>query len=207
MRVAGIRGQSASRSSRSPAPHSLHSFYLTTFVMSKKEENSVLDSISMSFLRPRPSYPPGNFIFGQRLTPEEQVKKWKRELSLERRGIDRGIRGIEREERKTIKEAQLAAKRGDVSSARNLAKELVPSIYPLTRLLTLQVRSRNAKQRMAITKAQLNSVEMQLSQNMGTYPTRIYFIIISRLNPPTLFLLQAEWIQLAFRAIRGFIRS
>jgi len=110
--------------------------------MTEKEPPGVLDSIS-------------TFIFGKRLTPEEYVKKWKRDLNKERRELDKNIRGIEREELKVKREIKAAAKRGDLSSAKTLAKELV--------------RSKKAKERIAMSKAQLNSVQMQLSQNLATY--------------------------------------
>jgi len=106
------------------------------------EPPGVLDSLS-------------TFIFGKRLTPEEYVKKWRRELNKERRDLDRNIRGIEREELKVKREIKASAKRGDMSSAKTLAKELV--------------RSKKAKERIAVSKAQLNSVQMQLSQNLAMY--------------------------------------
>jgi len=34
-----------------------------------------------------------DFIFGKPLTPEEAVKKWRRELTHEARAIERNIRG------------------------------------------------------------------------------------------------------------------
>jgi len=110
--------------------------------MSSREEPGVMDQIS-------------TFIFGKRMTPEEYVKKWKRDLNKEKRELDRNIRGIEREEMKVKREIKASAKRGDMSSAKSLAKELV--------------RSKKAKERIAISKAQLNSVQMQLQQNLATY--------------------------------------
>ena len=41
------------------------------------------------------------FSFGKKATPTEQVRKWKRELNREIRGIDRSIRNIQIEEQKT----------------------------------------------------------------------------------------------------------
>jgi charged multivesicular body protein 3 len=110
--------------------------------MSSKQEPGMMDQI-------------GEFLFGKRMTPEEHVKKWKRDLNKEKRELDRNIRGIEREEMKVKREIKASAKRGDMSSAKTLAKELV--------------RSKKAKERIAISKAQLNSVQMQLAQNLATY--------------------------------------
>lgn len=52
------------------------------------------------------------------------------------------------------RECRLAAKRGDLSSARTLAKELV--------------RSKKAKERIVISKARMNSIQMQLQEHMAT---------------------------------------
>eukprot|EP01128_Nolandella_sp_AFSM9_P006729 TRINITY_DN3528_c0_g1_i1.p1 TRINITY_DN3528_c0_g1~~TRINITY_DN3528_c0_g1_i1.p1 ORF type:complete len:249 (+),score=98.52 TRINITY_DN3528_c0_g1_i1:74-748(+) len=108
----------------------------------KKEDDGVMDSIS-------------TFFFGKKLTPEENVKKWKREMNKEKRGIDRNIREIEREEAKVKRNIKEMAKRGDVSNATTLARELV--------------RSKKAKERLTISKAQLSSVQMQLTQNLANY--------------------------------------
>lgn len=35
----------------------------------------------------------GEFLFGKRMTPEEYVKKWKRDLNKEKRELERNIRG------------------------------------------------------------------------------------------------------------------
>jgi len=110
--------------------------------MSEKKEEGMLDSI-------------GTFLFGKRMTPDEYVKKWKRDLNKERRELDRQVRGIEREEQKVKRECRAAAKRGDLSSARTLAKELV--------------RSKHAKERLAVSKARLNIIQMQLLQHHATF--------------------------------------
>jgi len=95
------------------------------------------------------------FLFGKQYTPDELVKKWKRELNLQKRELDRGIRNITREENKIKREIRLSAKRGDMSNARILAREIV--------------RSNKAKERMSISKAQINSVTMHLQQNLATF--------------------------------------
>merc|ERR1711907_282792 len=75
------------------------------------------------------------------------------QLRHEMRAIDRQITRIEREEFKikmTIKEH---AKKGQADAARMLAKSLV--------------QSRKAKNRMHMTKTQINSVSMQIQQQMS----------------------------------------
>jgi len=95
-------------------------------------------------------------LFGKKPSPEEYVKKWKRELKKEERNLDRSIRSIELEEQKIKKSIKELAKKGDkqnLNSAKTLAKELI--------------RSRKAKENIYKSKAQLNSVAMQLTQNLS----------------------------------------
>ncbi|KAJ3138768.1 Charged multivesicular body protein 3, partial [Physocladia obscura] len=95
-------------------------------------------------------------IFGlfKKVTPEEQVKKWRQSIRTQERELDRQIRGIDTEEAKVKKIIQAAAKRNDVGACRTLAKEIV--------------RSRKAKDRLYTSKAQLNSLQMQLQQQLAT---------------------------------------
>eukprot|EP01117_Protostelium_nocturnum_P008391 TRINITY_DN2998_c0_g1_i1.p1 TRINITY_DN2998_c0_g1~~TRINITY_DN2998_c0_g1_i1.p1 ORF type:complete len:205 (-),score=97.75 TRINITY_DN2998_c0_g1_i1:42-656(-) len=93
------------------------------------------------------------FLFGKQPKPEEQVRKWKRELQKEQRLLDRQIRSIDNEEIKTIRTIKELNKKGDMKSAKVLAREIV--------------RSRAAKNRIYTSKAQMNSVSMQLSQNLS----------------------------------------
>jgi len=95
-------------------------------------------------------------IFGKKPSPEEYVKKWKRELKKEERNLDKNIRSIELEEQKIKASIKQLAKKGDkqnLASAKILAKELI--------------RSRKAKENIYKSKAQLNSVSMQLQQNLS----------------------------------------
>jgi len=95
-------------------------------------------------------------LFGKKPTTEEIVKKWKRELKREDRNLDKNIRSIELEEQKLKRSIKELAKKGDkqnLQSAKALAKELI--------------RSRKAKERIYKSKAQLNSVSMQLTQNLS----------------------------------------
>jgi charged multivesicular body protein 3 len=95
-------------------------------------------------------------LFGKKPKPEEYVKKWKRELKREERDLERNIRSIEMEENKLKASIKQMAKKGDKSSmasAKTLALELV--------------KSRKAKERLYKSKAQLNSVSMQLTTQLA----------------------------------------
>jgi len=92
-------------------------------------------------------------LFGKKQTTEEVVKKWKRELRKEDRELDKTIRSIEVEEQKLKRSIKELAKKGDKASAKVLAKEIV--------------QSRKAKERIYKSKAQLNSVSMQLSTSLS----------------------------------------
>jgi hypothetical protein len=104
-------------------------------------------------------------------TPEERVRSWQTKLRSESRQLDREIRQVcvhtsswtlqklslfiqldmaANKARQTVK--QLATK-GDVKSARILAKEVV--------------RSNKQKDRLSVSKARLGSIGTQLSQQMG----------------------------------------
>lgn len=82
-----------------------------------------------------------------------KVKKWQQDIRAQNRGIERQIRSIEREEAKVKASIKQVAKRGDTKSCKSLAKELV--------------RSRKHKDRLYTSKAQLNSVSMQLTHQLG----------------------------------------
>ncbi|KAI8575696.1 hypothetical protein K450DRAFT_260365 [Umbelopsis ramanniana AG] len=92
-------------------------------------------------------------FFGKK-SPEELVRKWQQEIRAQTRGIERQIRQIEREEAKVKQGIKAVAKRGDVKSCKSLAKELI--------------RSRKHVDRLHTSKAQLNSVSMQLNHQLAT---------------------------------------
>jgi charged multivesicular body protein 3 len=96
-----------------------------------------------------------DFLFGKPLTPEESVKKWRTELRKEMRSLDRSVMHIEREEFKVKTQIKQLAKRQDMSGVKLLAKELV--------------RSKKAKERLHMSKAQLNSVQLHLQHNLAQY--------------------------------------
>lgn len=94
-------------------------------------------------------------LFGQATSKEEEasraktlVREWQRKLRGEMRGIERQVFKIEREEEKLKKEIKMLAKKGETGAIKHMAKELV--------------RSRKAKDRMHTTRAQLNSIAMEL---------------------------------------------
>lgn len=85
--------------------------------------------------------------------PKEQVNKWKKEMRSEARKLDRQILRINREEEKIKRSIKDAAKRGDTSSCKTYAREIV--------------RSRKAVTRLHTTKAQMNSVVMQMQNQLS----------------------------------------
>ena len=116
-------------------------------------------------------------LFGGAADPKAQVRKWKSDMRKEQRTLDRQMRGtaaarreriatcslhcplarrdagIQREEDKVKKSIKDAAKRGDTQTCKMLAKEIV--------------RSRKAVNRMHTSKAQMNSVVMQMENQLG----------------------------------------
>ncbi|EPY30658.1 charged multivesicular body protein 3 [Strigomonas culicis] len=87
-------------------------------------------------------------------TPEEDVRKWTRQLRSEQRKMDMQITKIQREEQKVKVSMKQAAKKNDTFAVKMLAKELL--------------RSRKAVNRMHTAKAQMNSVGMQLQNQLAT---------------------------------------
>ncbi|KAI9470589.1 MAG: Snf7-domain-containing protein [Benjaminiella poitrasii] len=92
-------------------------------------------------------------FFGKK-TPDELVKKWRQEIRAQQRGIDRQIRAIDTEEAKVKRSIKQVAKKGDVKSCKMLAKELI--------------RSQRHKNRLYTSKAQMNSIIMQLEHQLAT---------------------------------------
>jgi charged multivesicular body protein 3 len=92
-------------------------------------------------------------IIGKKLTPEEQVKKWRSSIRAQERELDKTIRSIEQEQQKAKKLIKQAAKRNDMKSCQILAKEVV--------------KSRKAKDRIVTSKAQLNSLVMNMQQQLA----------------------------------------
>ncbi|EDO34240.1 predicted protein, partial [Nematostella vectensis] len=95
-------------------------------------------------------------LFGQtpKKTPKEQVREWCATVRKENRQLDRQIRAIQNEEMKVKRSIKDAAKRGDKDVCNILAKEII--------------QSRKAVNKMYSSKAQLNSVEMQMKNQLAT---------------------------------------
>ena len=112
------------------------------------------------------------FLYGP--TPEERVRAWQGKLRQESRVLDREMRQVwllamnkgtpfadsrlqldieTNKVRQTIKQL---SKKGDIKSARILAREVV--------------RSNKQKDRLSVSKARLGSIGTQLSQQLGTFP-------------------------------------
>ncbi|KAL1697090.1 Snf7-domain-containing protein [Schizophyllum commune] len=91
------------------------------------------------------------FIWGP--TPEQRVREWQAKLRAESRKLDREMHQLDvraKDAKKTVK--QLATK-GDVKSARILAREVV--------------RVDRQKDRMSVSKARLGSINYQLQQQLA----------------------------------------
>ena len=96
-------------------------------------------------------------LFGDskpKLSAADQAKNWKRELSKEMRGIDRGVNKLSHAEKGAIKECKKLAKEGQPKAAKLLAREVV--------------NIRKARDRMLTSKAQMNSVVMSLQLSIAT---------------------------------------
>lgn len=81
------------------------------------------------------------------------MKKWRQEIRSQQRGIQRQIQAIDNEEAKVKRSIKQVAKKGDVKNCRMLAKELI--------------RSQRHKNRLYTSKAQMNSIIMQLEHQLG----------------------------------------
>ncbi|KAJ1890129.1 Vacuolar protein-sorting-associated protein 24 [Kickxella alabastrina] len=93
-------------------------------------------------------------LFAKPPKPEELVRKWRASVRSQERELDRQIRGIATEEAKVKRTIQqLAKKNGDLTTCRTLAKELVRSARQTTRLYK--------------SKAQLNSILLELTRQVG----------------------------------------
>lgn len=88
-----------------------------------------------------------------------KVKEWNGKLRKEGYALDRQIRQIKREEDKIKKSLKDAAKKNDKQVCTILAKEIV--------------RSRKAVNRIYASKATLNSVQLQMAQQMGEFKKEV----------------------------------
>ncbi|XP_045596565.1 charged multivesicular body protein 3 [Procambarus clarkii] len=86
--------------------------------------------------------------------PKDQVNEWCSRIRKEGYGLDRQIRGIQREEEKVKRTLKEAVKKGDQDVCKLLAKEIVQSRKAVTRIYT--------------SKAHLNSVQSQMKAQLAT---------------------------------------
>lgn len=91
--------------------------------------------------------------FGRVKSQKEQFQEWRKQMRQQVRQQDRQIRKIEWEQQGVKRSIKQAAKRGDLDSARVLAREVV--------------RSKRAVERCHTTKAMMNSVMMQIQQQIA----------------------------------------
>nr|CAG4645151.1 EOG090X0EF4 [Leptodora kindtii] len=95
-------------------------------------------------------------LFGKtpQRNPKEQVTEWCSKLRKEGSQLDRQIRSIQREEEKVKRSLREAAKKGDKDVCIILAKEMV--------------RSKKAISKIHASKAHINSISMQMKNQLAT---------------------------------------
>ncbi|KAL9712916.1 Vacuolar protein-sorting-associated protein 24 [Leucoagaricus gongylophorus] len=86
-------------------------------------------------------------------TPEERVRTWQSKLRTEQRHLDREMRQLDLATNKVRATVKQLATKGDVKSARVLAKEVI--------------RSNKQKDRLSVSKARLGSISTQLAQQLA----------------------------------------
>ncbi|KAF9006957.1 vacuolar sorting protein VPS24 [Cyathus striatus] len=91
------------------------------------------------------------FLYGP--TPEEKIRAWQSKLRAETRILDREMRQLDVATSKARQSVKQLATKGDVKSARILAREVV--------------RSNKQKDRLSVSKARLGSIGTQLQHQMG----------------------------------------
>lgn len=94
-------------------------------------------------------------VFGLKPNPEVQLRKCNTLLRQQQRFLDRHVQDLSQSEKKARGQLKAAAKRGDKKSVRILAIELV--------------RAKKQRERLYKSKAQLNSISMQLREQLATY--------------------------------------
>lgn len=94
------------------------------------------------------------------------MKQWQQQIKKESRLLDREMRGIETAQRTTKLSVKQLANKGDIKNAKMLAVEVV--------------RSNKQKDRLATSKARLNSINMQLTHQLcGSLNLYICTVVIS----------------------------
>ncbi|KAG8231670.1 hypothetical protein J437_LFUL007444 [Ladona fulva] len=87
-------------------------------------------------------------------SPKDLVNEWCHKIRKEGYQLDRQIRAIQREEEKVKRSLKEAAKKGDKDVCTILAKEVI--------------RARKATTKIYTSKAHLNSVQMQMKNQLAT---------------------------------------
>ena len=103
--------------------------------------------------------------------PKEKVQEWCKKIRKEGYNLDRQINSIKREENKAIRSLKESAKRGDKESSTLLAKEIINS--RLVGLWYIKLKKsifgfRKAVNKLYTAKANLNSVQLQLKNQLAT---------------------------------------
>nr|CAG4646606.1 EOG090X0EF4 [Macrothrix elegans] len=96
----------------------------------------------------------GLFGKSQEPNPKDKVNEWCSKLRKEGLQLDRQIRGIQREEEKVKRSLKDAAKKGDKEVCMILAKEILHSRKAISKIYT--------------SKAHINSVSMQMKNQLAT---------------------------------------
>ncbi|XP_014468998.1 PREDICTED: charged multivesicular body protein 3 [Dinoponera quadriceps] len=96
----------------------------------------------------------GLFGKSQEKNPKEMVQEWTHKLRKEGYQLDRQVRAIQREEEKVKRSLKDAAKKGDRDVCKILAKEII--------------RARKACNKIYTSKAHLNSVSLQMKNQLAT---------------------------------------
>ncbi|KYN08400.1 PREDICTED: charged multivesicular body protein 3 [Cyphomyrmex costatus] len=96
----------------------------------------------------------GLFGKSQEKNPKEMVQEWTHKLRKEGYQLDRQVRAIQREEEKVKRSLKDAAKKGDKDVCKILAKEII--------------RARKACNKIYTSKAHLNSVSLQMKNQLAT---------------------------------------
>ncbi|XP_060824338.1 charged multivesicular body protein 3 [Bombus pascuorum] len=96
----------------------------------------------------------GLFGKSQEKNPKEMVQEWTHKLRKEGYQMDRQVRAIQREEEKVKRSLKEAAKKGDKDVCKILAKEII--------------RARKACNKLHTSKAQMNSVSLQMKNQLAT---------------------------------------
>ncbi|KAL1743735.1 Snf7-domain-containing protein [Schizophyllum fasciatum] len=91
------------------------------------------------------------FLYGP--TPEERVRAWQAKLRQETRLLDREMRQLDVASGKAKQSVKQLANKGDVKSAKILAREIV--------------RCNKQKDRLSVSKARLGSIGQQLQQQLA----------------------------------------